>query len=46
MGDGSGVKREALLKAEADDVVRTKTFDVLQVIGVTVCLCMCVYVCV
>ena len=44
MGDGSGVKREALLKAEADDVVRTKTFDVLQVSGVTVCVCVIVCV--
>ena len=41
MGDGSGVKREALLKAEADDVVRTETFDVLQVSGVGVCVCVC-----
>ena len=41
MGDGSGVKREALLKAEADDVVRTETFDVLQVSGVSVCVCVC-----
>ena len=38
MGDGGGVKREALLKAEADDVMRTETFDVLQVSGVSVCV--------
>ena len=48
MGDGSGVKREALLKAEADDVMRTETFDVLQVSGVSVCVWLYVvvfYVC-
>mmetsp|Transcript_13671 Transcript_13671/g.27221 ORF Transcript_13671/g.27221 Transcript_13671/m.27221 type:complete len:356 (-) Transcript_13671:45-1112(-) len=33
MGDASGVKREALVKAECDDVLRTKVFDILQDVG-------------
>ena len=30
LGDSTGAKREALLRAEGDDVVRTRTFDAIQ----------------
>ena len=30
LGDSTGKKRDALLRAEGDDVVRTRTFDAIQ----------------
>ena len=33
MGDESGAKRDALVKADCDDVMRTKVFDILQDVG-------------